>query len=112
MQRPLPRLMCRARVVTGARVAVESVAGVIPIDFHFGMRGVDLLDFLGGNMRILLAEMEHDRRRRRFTGIVPNAASVVAYRRSGMKPAGGHPGQGSAEAVEIGSAVLSEIGHI
>ena len=47
-------------VVAWAWIAVEGVAGVVPEDFNFRMRGVDLLDFGGGNVRVLAAEVEHD----------------------------------------------------
>ena len=71
--------MRRLFVVASARIAIEPVPRVVPVDFHLGMCGMNLLHFLGGNMRILLAEVQHHRRRRRLAGIVPNAASCLLY---------------------------------
>ena len=49
------------RVVAGAHVAVEAVAGVfVPVDFHLGVSGVDFLDLLGGDVGVELAEVELD----------------------------------------------------
>jgi hypothetical protein len=53
-----------------ARIAIEAVSRVIPVDFHLGMCGVNFLHFLCRNMRILLAEMQHHRRRGHLAGIV------------------------------------------
>ena len=83
------------RVVTGSCIAVEAVAGVVPIDFYFGMRGLDFFNFCGGNMRVLSAEMKHYRARGHFSGIVCGAASVVANSGRGMVACGCQPGQGS-----------------
>ena len=47
-------------VEAGASVAVEAVTGIVKIDFDFWMSGLDRFNFFVRNMRILLAEMEHD----------------------------------------------------
>src|ERR1700722_19738955 len=91
--------LCGGGVVAGTRVAVEGVAGVVPEDFNFRVRGVNLLDVGGGNVRVLTAEVEHDGAGGIFAGVVADAASVVADGRGGMKTRGGEPGHGAAEAI-------------
>ena len=65
-------------VVAGAHIAIESVAGVIPIDLDLRMGRLHLGDLGRGNMIVFFAEMKHDRNARIFLSEVPDVATVVA----------------------------------
>ena len=63
------------------------MAGVfIPVNLNLGVGGVDLLDLLGGNVRVELAEVKLNRGGGILTSEAADAAGVVANRRVGMKP--------------------------
>src|ERR1039458_3455027 len=97
-QGPFSRLKRNLFVVAPARIAVEAVSCLIPVDFHLGMCGMNLLHLLRRNMRILLAKVQHHRRRERLAGIVSNTATVVPHRSRRMQPRRGHPRHRSAAA--------------
>jgi hypothetical protein len=65
-------------VVAGARVVIESMAGVIPTDLHLRMGRVHLLDVSLGNMTILLPEVKQDWRAWAFQGKPADLATVVS----------------------------------
>jgi len=60
---------------------------------------MNLLDFFGWDMRILLAKMKQYWRRQSLFGVVRDPAPVVTNRRSRRMASRGQPGNGASKAV-------------
>jgi len=91
---------CGFGVVAGAHVAIEPVARVfVPMDLDFRMGDVDPVDLFVGDMRVELAEMQLDGGVRGFSGVIADAAGVVADREVGLETSCAEPGEETAKAV-------------
>ena len=88
------------RVVVGAVVAVEAVAGaLIDVDRDVGVGGLDLVHVGHRDARVLGAEVEHRRAVGRLADELDDLAAVIADRHVELQTARGKPGERSAPAI-------------
>src|ERR1700722_14197208 len=66
-------------VIAGARVIVECVSRVMPLNFNLGMGCLDFRHISLWNVLVLLAKVEQDRNFRGLVSKVADLATVVSH---------------------------------